>query len=268
MSDDVTSPGRGDVPSDTPASRPEPAPAPGFAPAGSGRAAYETHGISLVRYLVRRTAKTRILLDLADHLAPATETAEPRPIDESPTVPSPTDPAAALATFGVFCAAAAASFGTGYRQPSFDPTGTEIAELDPETGARIVARLDGRGPGSSLRLSVEAELDGIGRFEGREEIVGTTVGWRGLGMPAPSFFGFRSAGSLAPWSATARGTITAELGPSLRGTRVRGHGVLELSDDRGTRGIVELSRDGRARARTQAPDRTATPVVVERRLAG
>lgn len=224
-------------------------PGPGYSPVGDDRAAYETHGTSLVRYLARRTAKTRLLLELAEWL----------PGDGRPIRPD-----RALAVFGVFCAAASASFGRGYRQPSFDPTGTELVEADPETSARITARLDGRGPGSRIRLSVRAELDGIGWFEGREEIVGTTVGLHGLGMPAPSVFEFRTVAPLAAWSATAIGTMTAELTPRLSGTRVRGHGSLELRDDQGTRGAVELSRDGLVVARVDGPE----PVVVERSLLG
>jgi hypothetical protein len=222
---------------------------PGYSPAGDSRAAYETHGTSLVRYLARRTAKTRLLLELVDWL----------PADGRPTRPD-----RALALFGVFCAAASASFGRGYRQPSFDPTGTEITEEDPETGARITARLDGRGPGSRIRLSVRAELDGIGRFDGREEIVGTTVGVHGLGMPAPSVFEFRTTAPLAAWSATAVGTITAELAPRLSGTRVRGHGTLALTDNLGIRGVVELSRAGLVMARVGGPE----PVTLERSLLG
>jgi hypothetical protein len=228
---------------------------PAFAPAGDARAAYETHGVSLVRYLARRTAKTRLLLDLADAL---------------PGDGRAADPARALAVFGVFCAAAAASFGRGYRQPSFDATGTEIEEKDPETGARIVARLDGRGPGSRLRLSVAVELPGMARFVGREEILGTTVGVHGLGMPAPSVFELATVEPLAPWSAQAIGTITAELAPRLAGTLVRGHGTLELRDDRGTTGEVELRRDGRIAARVQpaAASGARPPLVVEASLAG
>jgi hypothetical protein len=222
---------------------------PGFSPAGDARAAYETHGVSLVRYLARRTAKTRLLVDLAGWL----------PGDGPPQAPD-----RALASFGIFCAAAAASFGRGYRQPSFDATGTEIVESDPETGARITARLDGRGPGSRFRLSVDAELAGIGRFEGHEEIEGTTVSLRGLGMPAPSVFTFRTVAPLARWEARAIGTITAELAPRFTGTRVRGYGALELSDDRGTRGTVELGRGGDVAARVGGPG----GILVRRSLLG
>jgi len=221
---------------------------PGYAPAGDARAAYETHGTSLVRYLARRTAKTRLLEELAAWL----------PGD------GPGRPDRALAAFGIFCTAAAASFGRGYRQPTFDPTGTELTETDPQTGARITARLEGRGPGSRIRLAVQAELDGIATFEGREEIVGTTVGIHGLGMPAPSRFAIETVAPLATWSATAVGTITAELAPRLSGTLVRGHGTLELADDRGTRGSVELSRAGVAVARVGGPD----PIVVRRSFTG
>ena len=222
---------------------------PGFSPAGDARAAYETHGASLVGYLARRTAKTRLLLDLDGWL----------PGDGRPQAPD-----RALAAFGVFCAAAAASFGRGYRQPSFDATGTEVVEIDPETGARIIARLDGRGPGSRFRLSVDVDLHGIGRLEGREEITGTTVSLRGLGMPAPSVFTLRTVEPLAPWEARAIGTITAELTPRLTGTRVRGYGTLELSDDRGTRGAVELGRGGDVVARVGGPG----GILVRRSLLG
>jgi hypothetical protein len=212
----------------------------GYAPVGDARAAYETHGVSLVRYLARRTAKTRLLLELPD-LLPATGASQP---------------ARALAAVGLYCAAAAASFGRGYRQPTFDPTGTELSEIDPETGARVVARLEGRGPGSRIRLAVDVHLPGVCAFEGREEITGTTVGIRGLGMPAPSRFVLRTVPPLAPWEATAIGLITAELAPRLGGTLVRGHGSLDLRDDRGTRGTVVLERTGVATARVEGPDAT------------
>jgi len=220
---------------------------PGYGPSGDARAAYETHGVSLVRYLARRAAKTRLLLQLAD-LLPADGLMQP---------------AAALAAFGLYSGAAAASFGRGYRQPSFDATGTEITERDPETGARITGRLDGRGPGNRLRLSVIVEIDGIGHVEGGEEIVGTTIGRHGLGMPAPSVYSFRTVAPLADWSATARGVVTAELAPTLRGTRVRAHGRLDLADDRGTRGTVTIARDGRVTATISGAD----PMVIERSLA-
>lgn len=227
-----------------PHSSPSPAglqPSPvGYAPFRDERARYETHGTSLVRYLARRTAKTRLLLPLADLLGPA---ATAPGADEPADV---TDTAACLAVFGQFVLAAATSFGRGYRQPSFDETGSEITERDPETGAAIVARLDGRGPGSRLRLSVTADLPGIGRLEAAEEITGTTVGRHGLGMPAPSRFAFETAAPLRAWSATAVGVITTELGPTLGGFVVRGHAELELADDAGNRGEARLARDGTA----------------------
>lgn len=212
----------------------------GYAPFRDERAPYETHGTSLVRYLARRTAKTRLLLPLADLLGPASTTPG---ADEPADLP---DTAACLAVFGQFVLAAATSFGRGYRQPSFDETGSKVAERDPETGAAIVARLDGRGPGSRLRLSVAADLTGIGRLEAAEEITGTTVGLHGLGMPAPSRFAFETAAPLPPWSATAMGVITTELGPTLGGFVVRGHAELELADSAGNRGEARLARDGTA----------------------
>jgi hypothetical protein len=210
-----------------------PTPDAGYAPVGDDRAAWETRDVSLVRYVCRRTAKTRLLLGLAEHL-PADGLGQPD---------------LALATFGAFCAAAAASHGHGYRQPWFDAAGAEAAERDPETGAAIVARLVTRGPGSRFGLTVRADVPGIATIEASEEITGTTIGLHGLGMPAPSRFALRTIEPLASWSATATGTITAELAPSWRGTLVRGHGTLELADDRGARGMVTLGRDGRIQAR-------------------
>ena len=83
-------------------------------------------------------------------------------------------------------------------------------------------------------------------------------------MPAPSVFELWTEAPLAIWSATAIGTITAELAPRLSGTRVRGHGTLELTDNLGTRGMVELSRAGLVVARVDGSE----PVVVTRSLVG
>jgi len=216
--------------------------APGYTPSGDARAAYETHGTSLVRYVARRAAKTRLLLPLGELLRAG-----------SPDRGGDSEPGKALAVFGVYCAASAASYGRGYRQPSFDPVGATVEERDPETGARVVARLEGRGPGDRYRLAVDVELDGVGRFAGHEEILGTTIGLHGLGMPAPSRFAFESDPSLVPWSATAEGTITAELAPGLRSWLVRGHGTLDLADGTGRRGHVTLGRDGQIVAAIEGP---------------
>jgi hypothetical protein len=237
----------------------DPRPSPvGYAPFRDERARFETHGSSLVRYVARRTAKTRLLLPLSDLLAPVADGSVRGEATDPDARPDPGPGAAeALALVGRYVLAAATSYGRGYRQPSFDAVGTVIAERDPETGAAIEARLDGRGPGSRLRLSVEAHLPGIGRFAGAEEITGTTVGLHGLGMPAPSRFAFETESPLSQWSAIATGVVTTELGPSLGGFVVRGHADLELADSAGNRGQARLARDGTARIDIRGRDGSA-----------
>ena len=78
-------------------------------------------------------------------------------------------------------------------------------------------------------------------FKGSEEITGTTVGLRGLGMPAPSRFTFTSG----DYSANLTGIITSELALSLFGnTRIRAYGSLNFKDSAGNTGRLELKRDG------------------------
>jgi hypothetical protein len=78
-------------------------------------------------------------------------------------------------------------------------------------------------------------------FKGSEEITGTTVGLRGLGMPAPSRFTFTSG----EYSADLTGIITSELALSLIGnTRIRAYGSLNFKDNAGNTGRLELKRDG------------------------
>lgn len=77
-------------------------------------------------------------------------------------------------------------------------------------------------------------------------------------MPAPSTFAFevdaagRRAG-LAAWRGTARGTVTTELAPSLRGSRIRGYGSLDLHGSDGSRGRAEISREGLVRVEVRDP---------------
>ena len=75
-----------------------------------------------------------------------------------------------------------------------------------------------------------------------EEITGTTVGLRGLGMPAPSKFHFRSNA----YEATLTGILTSELALSVfRGTRIRAYGFLNFNDNAGNTGKLTLDRAGK-----------------------
>ncbi|HUM27002.1 MAG TPA: hypothetical protein PKN81_12285, partial [Anaerolineales bacterium] len=68
---------------------------------------------------------------------------------------------------------------------------------------------------------------------------GTTVGLRGLGMPAPSKFTFTSGGYTAELS----GVLTSELALSLIGrTRIRAYGFLNFKDNAGNTGKLNLDR--------------------------
>lgn len=202
-----------------------------FRPSADARADYETEGTTFLQYLARRAAKTAILNPLAGLL--------------DVQRPSGPLPAAALVCFAYYAIAASTSYGRGYRQPSFSRE--RIAtEQDRETTSVITARSVGaRG---DLAAEITAEVEGIGRFVGNERILGTTVGLRGLGMAAPSQFSFettRERGTpLLAWRGDARGTVTTELAPSLRGTTVRAYGSLALSDDAGSTGKATLNREG------------------------
>ena len=99
--------------------------------------------------------------------------------------------AEALAQISGYAAAASASFGPAYYQPSFNRVGATVSEADPATGIVVTAKREPDAP--HLRLSYSAELPDGSLFEGVEEITGTTVNLSGLGMPAPSRFNFRTA---------------------------------------------------------------------------
>jgi hypothetical protein len=84
-------------------------------------------------------------------------------------------------------------------------------------------------------------MPGGDSFAGSEEITGTTVGLRGLGMPAPSRFTFTSG----EYSAELTGVITSELALSLiRKTHIRAYGTLNFKDNAGNLGSLGLKRDG------------------------
>src|SRR5512140_3541374 len=85
-------------------------------------------------------------------------------------------------------------------------------------------------------------MPGVGTLSGNETITGTRLGWRGLGMPAPTKFRFTAAAG--NYTAEMTGLITSELGPGLHGWTIRGYGALDLSDSRGNRGRLSLDRSG------------------------
>jgi hypothetical protein len=79
-------------------------------------------------------------------------------------------------------------------------------------------------------------------FSGSEEITGTTVGLRGLGMPAPSKFNFKSV----DYTAELTGLITSELALSLIGrTRIRAYGFLNFNDNTNNIGKLTVDRNNK-----------------------
>jgi hypothetical protein len=179
-------------------------------------------GISLLGYVVRRMHKTSLLVEALDRL------------DRK-------DPAEALIRVALFAAAASASYGPAYYQPRFNRPGDRAVEADPATGALVEAVLVSAEPHTTLESVVR--LDRRASFTARETIEGTTIGLRGLGMPAPSLFEF--ATDDRRYLAHLAGTITNELVPALlRPTRIRAYGELSLGDSAGHAGRLTLDRDG------------------------
>jgi hypothetical protein len=147
--------------------------------------------------------------------------------------------ARALEFAAVYAAASSTSFGRAHYQPRFNQPGDVVREADPTTGALVTARLEASSP--HYHISYEALMPNRDTFRGSETITGTTVGLRGLGMPAPSTFTFTSGAYTAGFT----GIITSELALSLFGnTRIRAHGSLELKDSAGNTGRLELNRSG------------------------
>ncbi len=180
------------------------------------RMKYETprEGITIGGYIARRLHKTTLLQPVADFLKH--------------------DRARALAQIALYAAAASTSFGPARYQPASDAVGAVIETRDPETGARVTLKCE-----EPLRFSFRIEMDG-GVLTGEETITGTTVGWRGLGMPAPTRLIFRSPN----YYAELFGVITSELGPRLGAWKIRGYGALELNDSEGNHGRLTLDRSG------------------------
>jgi hypothetical protein len=177
-------------------------------------------GTSLLGYIVRRMHKTA-------WLAPV------------PELLSHGQSAKALEHVAIYAAISATSYGRAHYQPSFDATGDSVSEADPATSAQVTARLDSRSP--HYHISYDVIMPNGDTFKGSEEITGTTVGLRGLGMPAPSRFTFTSG----DYTADLTGIITSELALSFIGrTRIRAYGSLNFKDNLDNTGRLELKRDG------------------------
>jgi len=175
-------------------------------------------GITLLGYVVRRMHKTEWLQHVPDLIAGG-NTEE------------------ALACVAMYAVRSSTSFGPAYYQPRFNSTGDEVSEPDPVTGALVRAKLESSSP--TYRISYSATLTNDILFTGSEEIQGTTIGLRGLGMPAPSRFHFQSGSYTAGLS----GILTSELALSLLGrTRIRAYGFLNFQDSAGNTGRLELDR--------------------------
>ena len=112
-----------------------------------------------------------------------------------------------------------------------------------------------RNPHYTFRFNVR--LPNGDRIHGQEFITGTTVGLRGLGMPAPSTFNFESAAG--GYNAEVYGVIHSELAPGWGRWRVRGYGELTLTDSAGNHGHLVLDRRGRVEAEVTAPDGEVYP---------
>ena len=178
-------------------------------------------GISLLGYVVRRMHKTAWLTSVHALLADSKS-------------------AEALARVAMYAVTASTSFGPAYYQPRFDTVGQRINEPDPATGAAVWAELRSSSP--TYKISYAASLPNGDVFSGDEDITGTTVGLRGLGMPAPSKFHFRSDA----YEANLTGILTSELAFSfLRGTRIRAYGFLNFNDNAGNTGKLTLDRENR-----------------------
>ncbi len=198
---------------------------------GKLRMQYETppQGITLTGYIVRRMHKTRLLAGIEAAAA--------------------SQPAEALAQFAVYAAAAATSWGPALYQPAFDSPGAERVENDPDTGALVRVVQKPRNP--HYQFTYEVELPGGGLITGRESITGTTVGLRGLGMPAPSFFMYSSPNG--EYEARASGVVYSELGFGFPNWVVRGYGELSLEDNQENRGQLTLDRSGKIQVKISLP---------------
>jgi len=180
-------------------------------------------GITLLGYIVRRMHKTEWLVHIPDLIA----------ADNSEE---------ALACVAMYAVRSATSFGPAFYQPRFNSPGDEVSEPDPETGALVRATLESSSP--TYKISYSARMADGSLFTGSEEITGTIIGLRGLGMPAPSKFHFQSGS----YSADLTGILTSELAFSLiNRTRIRTHGFLNFTDNAGNTGTLNIDRNNKVR---------------------
>jgi hypothetical protein len=175
-------------------------------------------GITLLGYVVRRMHKTELLTSVSALLA------KKKSSD-------------ALAKVAMYAVTSSTSFGRAYYQPQFNSAGAEVSEADPATGAIVTATLVSTSP--HYLITYTASMPNGDIFSGSEEITGTTVGLRGLGMPAPSKFYFKSGN----YSAELTGILTSELALSLIGrTRIRAYGFLNFNDNANNTGKIIIDR--------------------------
>ena len=178
-------------------------------------------GITLLGYVVRRMHKTQWLMSVPALLAESKSSG-------------------ALAQIAMYAATSSTSFGRAYYQPQFNSVGAEVSEADPITGAIVKAKLEASSP--TYLISYSATMPNGDIFSGREEITGTTVGLRGLGMPAPSKFNFKSGG----YTTDLTGILTSELALSLIGrTRIRAYGFLNFNDNANNTGKLTVDRNNK-----------------------
>jgi len=178
-------------------------------------------GITLLGYVVRRMHKTHWLMPI-------------------PALIGEDKHGEALAKVAMYAVTSSTSFGPAYYQPQFNSVGAEISEADPTTGALVKAKLEASSP--TYLISYSALMPNGDLFSGREEITGTTIGLRGLGMPAPSKFTFTSGS----YTADLTGVLTSELALSLIGrTRIRAYGFLNFSDNAGNTGKLTVDRNNK-----------------------
>ena len=176
-------------------------------------------GITLLGYVVRRMHKTQWLMNVSE-LISAGKTDK------------------ALEQVAMYAVTSSTSFGPAYYQPQFNSKSDEISEADPTTGAIVTAKLASTSP--HYLITYTAAMPNGDIFSGSEEITGTTVGLRGLGMPAPSKFNFKSGN----YSAELSGLLTSELALSLIGrTRIRAYGFLNFNDSAGNLGKLSIDRN-------------------------
>ena len=178
-------------------------------------------GITLLGYVVRRMHKTQLLLPVSTLLA-ENKSKE------------------ALTQVAMYAVTSSTSFGRAYYQPQFNSVGAEISEADPNTGAIVTAKLVSTSP--HYFITYTAAMPNGDLFSGSEEITGTTVGLRGLGMPAPSKFNFTSC----EYTVELTGLLTSELALSLIGrTRIRAYGFLNFQDNQNNTGKLILNRNNK-----------------------